>query len=146
MREQFARIRAFGFIDDLDEITRFFGPDADVHDAIRRLNEQSRVSWALGRTDYGRALTLFRNRFPGVVGPRTSLLVLGDARSNYGDLALPVLRELAGRARHSYWLNPERRSAWDTGDSAASRYGAVVPMVECRNLAQLSRFVRDLPV
>jgi uncharacterized protein with von Willebrand factor type A (vWA) domain len=72
------------------------------------------------------------------------LLILGDARSNYGDLVLPVLTRLADRAHAAHWLNPERRTAWDTGDSAASRYDAVVPMVECRNLAQLADFVKDL--
>jgi hypothetical protein len=39
---------------------------------------------------------------------------------------------------------PEHPRHWDTGDSAAGPYGAVVPMVECRNLAQLSDFVRSL--
>ena len=70
--------------------------------------------------------------------------MLGDARSNYSDLSLPVLRDLAGRARHAHWLNPEHRRHWDTGDSAASAYGEVVPMVECRNLTQLGTFVHDL--
>lgn len=144
LREQFSRVRAFGFVDDLDEITGFFAPGGDVLDAITALSEQAQVRWVLGRTDYGRALELFEERHADVVGRRTSLLVLGDARSNYGDLALPSLERLVAKAKHAYWLNPERRSAWDTGDSAASRYGAVVPMVECRNLAQLADFVRTL--
>ena len=71
-------------------------------------------------------------------------VVFGDARSNHGDLALDVVRDLAATARHAHWLNPERRRSWDTGDSAASAYGAVVPMVECRNLGQLTEFVHDL--
>ncbi|GAB2467363.1 VWA domain-containing protein [Jatrophihabitans fulvus] len=144
LREQFSRVRAFGFVDELDELTRFFRPGADVVDALTRLAAEADVTWLFGRTDYGRALELFADRHAGAVGPRTSLLILGDARSNYGELALPTLRTLVGRAKHAHWLNPERRAAWDTGDSRASDYGAVVPMVECRNLAQLSEFVRDL--
>lgn len=144
LREQFTKVRAFAFVDELDEVTRFFTPGGDVLDAVTRLSEEADVTWLLGRTDYGRAFELFAERFPDVVGPRTSLLVLGDARSNYGDLALPVLTELAGRAKHAYWLNPERRAIWDSGDSRATEYGAVVPMAECRNLAQLGEFVRDL--
>jgi len=146
LREQFTRVRAFGFIDDLDEVTRFFVPGGDVLDAVARLSAEARVSWLLGRTDYGRAFTLFNDRYLDAIGPRTSMLILGDARSNYGDLALPVLDDLAKRARHAYWLNPERRSAWDTGDSVASKYATIVPMVECRNLAQLGQFVKGLPV
>ena len=144
LREQFTRVRAFGFVDELDELTRFFTPGADVLDSVTRLASEADVTWVLGRTDYGRAFELFAHRFPDAVGPRTSLLVLGDARSNYGRLALPVLGELAGRAKHAYWLNPERRSMWDTGDSRASDFDKIVPMVECRNLAQLSAFVKEL--
>jgi hypothetical protein len=144
LREQFTKVRAFAFVDELDEVTRFFTPGADVVEAVTRLTEEADVTWLLGRTDYGRAFDLFASRFPDAVGPRTSLLILGDARSNYGDLALPTLTELAARAKHTYWLNPERRAMWDTGDSRAGEYGAIAPMVECRNLAQLGEFVRDL--
>jgi uncharacterized protein with von Willebrand factor type A (vWA) domain len=144
LREQFSKVRAFAFVDELDEVTRFFTPGGDVLDAITRLTNEADVTWLLGRTDYGRAFELFADRFGDVVGPRTSLLVLGDARSNYGDLALPVFADLVETAKHAYWLNPERRTVWDTGDSRASEYGALAPMVECRNLAQLGDFVHDL--
>ena len=144
LREQFTKVRAFAFVDELDEVTRFFLPGGDVVDAVTRLANEADVTWLLGRTDYGRAFELFADRFPDAVGPRTSLLILGDARSNYGDLALPVVTELVGRAKHAYWLNPERQTIWDTGDSRASEYGAILPMVECRNLAQLGEFVHDL--
>jgi uncharacterized protein len=144
LREQFSKVRAFAFIDELDEVTRFFTPGGDVLDQITRLTQEADVTWLFGRTDYGRALELFAERFPDVVGPRTSLLVLGDARSNYGDLALPVFTDLVAKAKHAYWLNPERRTVWDTGDSRASEYAAIAPMVECRNLAQLGEFVHDL--
>jgi uncharacterized protein with von Willebrand factor type A (vWA) domain len=144
LREQFTKVRAFAFVDELDEVTRFFTPGGDVIDAVTRLANEADVTWLLGRTDYGRAFELFAHRFPDAVGARTSLLILGDARSNYGDLALPVLTELVERAKHAFWLNPERRGMWDTGDSRASEYAAIVPMVECRNLAQLGEFVHDL--
>lgn len=144
LREQFGRVRAFGFVDELDELTRFFRPGGDVLEVVTRLTAEADVTGLLGRTDYGRAFELFARRFPDVVGPRTALLILGDARSNYGPVGVPTLTALAGRARHAYWLNPERRALWDTGDSRASDVAAVVPMTECRNLAQLAAFVREL--
>jgi uncharacterized protein with von Willebrand factor type A (vWA) domain len=97
-----------------------------------------------GRTNYGRAFTTFAEQHADALGPRTSLLVLGDARSNYSDLAVDTLRGLAGEARHAWWLNPEHTRHWGTGDSAARAYGEVVPMVECRNLTQLGEFVHDI--
>jgi uncharacterized protein with von Willebrand factor type A (vWA) domain len=144
LREVFTKVRAFAFVDELDEVTRFFTPGGDPVQAVQRLVTEADVTWLMGRTDYGRALELFAERYPDAIGSRTSLLILGDARSNYGDVALPTLRSLVARAKHAYWLNPERRAVWDTGDSRASDLAELVPMVECRNLAQLEEFVRDL--
>lgn len=146
MREQFSRVRTFAFVDETDEVTRYFAPGIDVTEAVARLSEQAQVNWLLGRTDYGRAFERFEEKYADAVGHRTSLLILGDARSNYGDIALPVLARIVKRAHAAHWLNPERRRVWDTGDSAASRFGALVPMVECCNLAQLADFVKNLPL
>ncbi|WP_018656613.1 vWA domain-containing protein [Actinomadura flavalba] len=144
LREQFSKVRAFAFIDGTDEITRFFAPGVDVADAMTRMAREADLVWITGRSNYGHAIKVFDEKWGDAVGPNATLLVLGDARSNYGELSLPILRELAGRARHAYWLNPEPRGVWDTGDSAASRYGAVVPMFECRNLVQLTAFIEEL--
>ncbi|GLZ06762.1 hypothetical protein Acsp03_42280 [Actinomadura sp. NBRC 104412] len=144
LREQFSKVRAFAFIDATDEITRFFAPGVDVVDAMTRLAREADLVWITGRSNYGHAIKMFEERYGDAVTPRASLLVLGDARSNYGELSLPILRDIAGRARHAYWLNPEPRSQWDTGDSAASRYGEIIPMYECRNLVQLTEFIEEL--
>ncbi|MFI6788216.1 VWA domain-containing protein [Nonomuraea sp. NPDC050383] len=143
LREQFAKVRAFGFVDTVDEITRFFRPGTDVVDAMTRLADEADMV-RFGRTNYGYALERFAERHGDAVGPRTSLLILGDARSNYQPPALDTLRALAGRARHAYWLNPEPKAQWDTGDSVASAYAGVVPMYECRNVSQLTAFIESL--
>ncbi|GAA3230278.1 vWA domain-containing protein [Nonomuraea helvata] len=143
LREQFSKVRAFGFVDTVDEITRFFVPGADVVEAMTRLaNEADMVRF--GRTNYGHSLERFAERYGDAVGPKTSLLILGDARSNYQPPALDVLSSLVARSRHAYWLNPEPTTQWDTGDSVASEYGTVVPMHECRNVAQLTAFIETL--
>jgi uncharacterized protein with von Willebrand factor type A (vWA) domain len=148
LREQFQAVRAFTFVDQVHEVTQLFAPrsmtGADPGDVLAELAASTEHAARWGRTNYGRAFTDFASSFPTAIGPKTSLLVLGDARSNYSDLALPVLGDLADRARHAHWLNPEHRRHWDTGDSAASAYSAVVPMTECRNLTQLGQFVHDL--
>ncbi|TXK38781.1 VWA domain-containing protein [Nonomuraea sp. C10] len=143
LREQFTKVRAFGFVDTVDEITRFFQPGADVLDAMSRLATEADMV-RFGRTNYGHALETFAERYGDAIGPKSSLLILGDARSNYQPPALEVLKSLAGQARHAYWLNPEPRRQWDTGDSIATDYGTVVPMHECRNVAQLTAFIEDI--
>ena len=144
LHEQFGKVRAFTFVDQVHEVTDVFRPGADLGDVMGGLAARTAQAALWGRTNYGRAFSTFTEEYADAVGPRTSMLILGDARSNYSDLGVDVLKDLAGRARHAYWLNPEHPRHWDTGDSAAGPYGAVVPMVECRNLAQLSDFVRDL--
>ncbi|REF01177.1 VWA domain-containing protein [Thermomonospora umbrina] len=144
LREQFTKVRAFAFIDTTDEITRFFAPGVDVADAMTRLAREADLVWITGRSDYGHAIEVFDERYRDAVTSRTALLILGDARSNHGGLSLPTLRRLAGQARHAYWLNPEPRREWNTGDSAAEAYGEIVPMYECRNLTQLVEFIEDL--
>lgn len=144
LREQFTKVRVFAFIDNLDEVTDYFSPGADIAEAMQEMTASANLVWMSGRTDYGRAIELFAERYPDAVGPKTALLILGDARSNYGQLALPTLAELVGKARRAHWLNPEPRRDWDSGDSMASAFGRVVPMVECRNLAQLAAFIEDL--
>jgi uncharacterized protein with von Willebrand factor type A (vWA) domain len=144
LREAFSGVRAFTFVDDVVEVSDRFRPGADVVEVMEGLAASISHAALFGRTNYGRAITRFAEDHADAVGPRSSLLVLGDARSNHSDLALPVLADLAGRARHAWWLNPEHPRHWGTGDSAADRYGEVVPMTECRNLAQLAEFVHSI--
>ena len=144
LREHFTGVRAFAFVDSTDEVTRFFRPGADVVDAVGRIGREADVVAYDGHSDYGTALEVFAERWPAAVGPRTSLLVLGDGRTNYRDPGVPVLADVVRRARTAHWLNPEPRRLWGTGDSAANRYAEVVDMVECRNAAQLAEFVTTL--
>jgi uncharacterized protein with von Willebrand factor type A (vWA) domain len=144
LRDQFEKVRAFTFIDHVHEVTEHFVPGADPADVLTELAAATSHAALWGRTNYGRALMKFEEKHADALGPKSSLLILGDARSNYSDLHLEVLKRLAGEARHAWWLNPEHRRHWDTGDSAATKYGEVVPMVECRNLTQLGEFVHDI--
>ena len=57
---------------------------------------------------------------------------------------MPTLRSLVSRSRHAYWLNPEPRAYWGSGDSATTAYADVIEMVEVRNAVQLEQFVQRL--
>ncbi|WZH51388.1 MAG: VWA domain-containing protein [Nocardioides alkalitolerans] len=144
LREHFGRMRAFTFVDRTTEVTSVLRPGRDPVEVMEELAASIQHAALVGRTSYGSALRTFRQEYGDALGPASSLLVLGDARSNYSDLALDDLRAMTHGIRVAWWLNPEHPRNWDTGDSAASRYGAVVPMVECRNLAQLEEFVQKV--
>ncbi len=144
LRDQFQKVRAFTFVDHVHEVTPHFRPGADVVDVMADLAASTSHAALWGRTNYGRAFTKFVEEHSDALGPKSSLLILGDARSNYSDLALDKLGQMQRNTRHAWWLNPEHRRHWDTGDSVAGRYADVVPMVECRNLTQLGEFVHDI--
>jgi uncharacterized protein with von Willebrand factor type A (vWA) domain len=147
LREQFTKVRAFAFIDTVDEVTRYFDAGDDIADAMAKIASEADVVWFDGHSDYGHAFETFAERYPDAINPRTSLLILGDGRNNYRATGVPTLRHLVTEARHAYWLNPEPRTYWGQGDSATRAYADVIEMVECRNAAQLQEFVeRLLPV
>jgi len=142
---QFSKVRSFVFIDGIDEVTRFFENVDDVADAVHRINTEADVVWVDGHSDYGHALSVFWERWGEEITPRSSVLLLGDARNNYHASQAWVVSEIQHRARHVYWLNPEPRAYWGTGDSILGEYAVHCDDVfECRNLRQLEHFVTEL--
>ena len=142
---QFSKVRSYVFIDGLDEVTRFFDGVEDIGEAVHRVNTEADVVWVDGHSDYGHAFGVFWERFNRDVGPKTTVLILGDARNNYHASQSWILKEVQHKARKVYWLNPEPRAYWDTGDSIVGEYGNHCDGVfEVRNLRQLERFVENL--
>ena len=142
LNAQFSRVRSFVFIDGIDEVTRFFEGVEDITEAVHRVNTEADVIWVDGHSDYGHAFETFWNRWGKEITPKTSVILLGDARNNYHAAQAWVVGEMRKKARHVYWLNPEPRSYWDTGDSILSEYAIHTDgAFECRNLKQLERFV-----
>jgi uncharacterized protein with von Willebrand factor type A (vWA) domain len=142
---QFSRVRSFVFIDGIDEVTDYFKSTDDISEAIARVNTEADVIWVDGHSDYGHAFEAFWERWGNQIDTKTTVLLLGDARNNYHASQAWVLDEVRKKARHVYWLNPEPRSYWDTGDSIVGQYAVHCDGVwECRNLKQLERFVEHL--
>ena len=142
---QFSKVRSFVFIDGLDEVTRFFEGVEDIGEAVHRVNTEADVVWVDGHSDYGHAFGVFWEKYGKEVGPKTTVLILGDARNNYHDSQSWIVKELKHRARKVFWLNPEPKAYWDTGDSIVGEYGTWCEGVhEVRNLRQLEAFVEKL--
>ncbi|WP_062891222.1 vWA domain-containing protein [Mycobacterium avium] len=144
LRQQFSRVRVFAFIDTTDEVTHMFGPEADLAVAIQRITREAGVYSRDGHSDYGNAFASFEQKFPNVLSPRTSLLVLGDGRTNYRNPEVELLSHMVTASRHAHWLNPEPKHLWGSGDSAVPRYQQVIPMHECRSAKQLAAVIDQL--
>ena len=145
LRSQFSRVRSFVFVDGIDEVTDVLQRAPDVIDATRHINATGSGVWLDGRSDYGHALESFWDHWGEQVRRRTTVIVLGDARTNYHDPAERVLKAVQAQAAHLFWLNPEPKAAWDSGDSVMARYRPYCDAVhECRNIRQLRHFVEEL--
>jgi uncharacterized protein with von Willebrand factor type A (vWA) domain len=93
-----------------------------------------------GSTDYGQAWVDLHDRHWDAIDRRTTVIVLGDGRSNGADPRLDLFAELAGRAKRVVWLCPEAEGRWGTGDSAMLRYRPYcTSMSHCATAADLER-------
>ncbi|MFF7559527.1 VWA domain-containing protein [Streptomyces pseudovenezuelae] len=148
LHDQFSKVRVFAFVNRIDEVTRLLRHGAaDAEGLSARIRAEATLTGWHGSSDYGVALGEFASLYGDALSPRTTVFVLGDARTNMSDPNLAAVREITERARRVYWLNPEARAQWGTGDSAAYEYAESVEMHECRNVRQLSALVgRLLPI
>ncbi|MFJ7065862.1 VWA domain-containing protein [Streptomyces sp. NPDC101115] len=148
LHDQFSRVRVFAFVNRVDEVTDLVARGrADPAGLGGRILAEATLTGWHGQSDYGTALGEFTERYLDVLGPRTVVFVLGDARTNRSDPNLAALELVADRARRVYWLNPEQPALWSTGDSVAHAYAELVEMRPCRNARQLAELIgRLLPV
>src|SRR6516225_1003814 len=91
---QFSKVRSFVFIDGVDEVTRYFDGVDDIAEAVHRVNTEADVVWVDGHSDYGHALEVFWSKWGKEVGPKTTVMILGDARNNYHASQAWVVKEM----------------------------------------------------
>ena len=106
---QFSKVRAFVFIDGIDEVTRFFEGVEDIAEAVHRVNTEADVVWVDGHSDYGHAFEVWHKQHLTEVTKKSSVIILGDARNNYHAAQAWTLKEIRDRSRRLYWLDPEPR-------------------------------------
>lgn len=145
LASSFSKVRSFVFVDGIDEVTHHFDQAAQPAEAASRVNEEAKVVWVDGHSDYGHALSDFHSRFGEEVNSRTTIMILGDARNNYHQSSAWVIADLQKRARHVFWLNPEPKTYWNSGDSIIAEYGVHCDSItEVRTLRQLESFISEL--
>ncbi len=140
LEEVMPKVRSFAFSSDLAEVTELFGHNG-IEDAIAKTLRD----YSGGSTDYGQAFQDFKRLCMDDIDNRTTIVILGDSRNNYGEPRVEILKELYDRAKRVIWLNPESRGSWAVGDAEMHRYRAYCHQVdECNSLAHLERVVGNL--
>ncbi|KJE78059.1 vWA domain-containing protein [Ferrimicrobium acidiphilum] len=145
LSHELRRLRSFAFIDEVDEVTELLAGDQDIEAALRGVAQSAKVVGLVGHSDYGATFRHFDERYGSAISPSTTVVICGDARSNYHEPEADHFRAFAERAKATYWLNPEPQGYWNTGDSALGHYSPwCSAVVECRTLRQLEHFVEQV--
>jgi uncharacterized protein len=140
LEEVMPKVRSFAFSSDLAEVTELFERNK-IEDAIAKALRD----YSGGSTDYGQAFVDFKKNCLDDVDNRTTIIILGDARNNYGDPRTDILKEMYDRCKRLIWLNPESRNSWHVGDAEMRRYSPYCHQVEeCNSLMHLERIVGNL--
>ena len=141
LNEEIAKIRSFIFCSNMAEVSHIFEAYG-VDEALMRLQKGTGLGVDLGRTDYGQAFRDFKENCLERIGRRTTVLILGDARNNYGAPETGIMSLIHKRARRVIWLNPESPPFWGTGDSEMKRYLPFCTLArECSSVNHLERVV-----
>jgi uncharacterized protein with von Willebrand factor type A (vWA) domain len=133
-------VRSFAFSGHLIEVS-------DILDSKSPEEAMSEImsKVGFGSSDYGGSFVDFEKGFLRSVTAKTTVIVLGDARTNNLDPRADILRTISERSKRLVWLNPEGRMAWGWGDSEMPRYAAFCSVVrQCATAKQLERAVSDI--
>ncbi|HPL63602.1 MAG: VWA domain-containing protein [Syntrophales bacterium] len=144
LNREVARIRSFVFCSNLTEVTEYF-EKYPVEAALAVIQNGAGLDILMGRTDYGRALQDFRENGMDSLTRNTTVIILGDARSNFSDPRPDILRSISQRCKRLLWMNPEVPTFWGTGDSEMYRYSPYCTLLqECNTLNHLERIIGSL--
>ncbi|OQW54327.1 MAG: VWA containing CoxE family protein [Proteobacteria bacterium SG_bin9] len=140
LHEVVSDVRSFAFSGHLVEVSDILetkSPEEAMNEIMSKAG--------FGSSDYGRSLADFEKGWLNIVTPKTTVIILGDARTNNLDPRADILRRVSERSKRLVWLNPEGRMAWGWGDSEMPRYTPFCSLVrQCTNAKQLERAVSDI--
>ena len=143
LQECFTRVRSFVFIAGIDDVTHFFD-SFDVNQAIDKVLREADLAYGAS-TDYGMTFREFKKQYMDALNKKTTLIIIGDGRTNYANPEVGILEEMREQSRRLIWLNPETEYFWYSGDSEMRTYAPCCHEVRpCRNLNQLTTFIHDL--
>ncbi len=142
LHDSFRKLRSFVFIERISEVTEVFERERDFREISRRISQEGGVADVSGYTDYGRVWLEFLTEISEDLDPRSTVIVLGDARTNGREPHAEVFARISERAGRTFWLNPEPRLYWNYGDSVMSAYERHCDAAfECWTTKHLENFV-----
>ncbi len=139
----FDSLRSFVFVADLVETTSLF-KQSSTDAALRTLASGALID--LGKSsNYGRVLAAAEEAAPGMIDKRTTVVVLGDGRTNHLADGSEHLSAIRARARSLIWICPEAPQSWAVGDSHMRTYAEhATSVIVARTARELHGAMRSL--
>jgi uncharacterized protein with von Willebrand factor type A (vWA) domain len=144
LHDSFKRLRSFVFIERVAEVTDVFERERSFKAVSQRITHTAGVADISGYTDYGRVWLDFLDQVLDDLDYRSTVIVLGDARTNGRPAREDLFARIAEKAGRTFWLNPEPNLYWNYGDSVIGTYEPFCEVHECWTTTQLEEFVRAL--
>jgi hypothetical protein len=142
LHDSFRKLRSFVFIERISEVTEVFEHERDFAAVAQRISSEGGVADVSGYTDYGRVWLEFLTEISDELDPRSTVIVLGDARTNGREPHAEVFAQIAEQAGRLFWLNPEPKLYWNYGDSVMAAYQCHCDgAFECWTTRHLENFV-----
>jgi uncharacterized protein len=142
LHDSFRKLRSFVFIERISEVTDVFEHERDFAVVAQRISSEGGVADVSGYTDYGRVWQEFLTEISDELDPRSTVIVLGDARTNGREPHAEVFAQVAEHAGRLFWLNPEPKLYWNYGDSVMAAYERYCDgTFECWTTKHLENFV-----
>jgi uncharacterized protein len=137
------RVRTFVFVAEAREITELLRTEAT--DTALATVQSGAVLPLSGTSNYGGAWRALERAVGPTLDKRTTLVVLGDGRTNFKDPGLVELGALRGKARGLLWVCPEGRESWGQADSQMPAFARLADRVlPAADVADLERAARAL--
>jgi uncharacterized protein len=145
LHDQFRKLRSFVFVERISEVTDVFERERSFQAVSRAIATDAGVADVSGYTDYGRVWLEFLEKVMDDLDPRSTVIVLGDARTNGREPHAQVFARVSEAAGRTFWMNPEPKLYWNYGDSVMSAYEPYCDGVfECWTTKQLEVFVNAI--
>jgi uncharacterized protein with von Willebrand factor type A (vWA) domain len=142
LHDSFRKLRSFVFVERISEVTDVFERERSFDAVSRAIATDAGVADVSGYTDYGRVWLEFLDNVVDDLDPRSTVIVLGDARTNGREPHAGIFSAISGKAGRTFWLNPEPKLYWNYGDSVMAAYERFCDgAFECWTTRHLENFV-----
>jgi len=142
--QKFSSVRTFVFIDGVTDISKRLR-NIKINEVKQVLSDWNNFVKNDGHSDYEKSFNELLDNIKLEGNFAKTLLVIGDARNNYRNIDKDLIQRLDSTFDSIYWMNPERKQYWNTGDSQFYLFDEIsTHSSEVRSYQQLKQFINNI--